>query len=215
MTDASYSHKFMSALADSLGWDPEAVQKALAEIAQLQNQTQELELSVQGKAPTNHASRQAVFGLAGEQMYGHVKIAHEVSNDSTDGVAVSPDAVYAYAPNRHTTPVIPNAGGTELKLSAQDTSAFTGYQATGSLQLYNGLIYVNTTVRVRLTSSTWAVPVIDKSWSFPVIVQLDTGNLDTALITNGVPNWPRSGTHTATYLIPAYTIMPGSVYNPS
>lgn len=97
MTDASYSHKFMSALANSLGWDPEAVQKALAEIAQLQNQAQELELSVQGKAPANHASQQTIFGTADEQMYGHVKIAHEVTNDSTDGVAVSPDAVYAYA----------------------------------------------------------------------------------------------------------------------
>lgn len=105
MTDASYSHKFMRALADSLGWNPEAVQKALTEIAQLQNQTKELELSVQGKAPTNHASQQAVFGLADERMYGHVKVTHEVTNDSTAGVAVSPDAVYAYAPNRDTTPL--------------------------------------------------------------------------------------------------------------
>ena len=103
MTDASYSHKFMSALAESLGWNPTDVQKALAEIAQLQNQTQELELSVQGKAPTNHASQHGVFGLADELMYGHVKIAHEVSNDSTDGVAVSPDAVYAYAKPAKTT----------------------------------------------------------------------------------------------------------------
>lgn len=97
MTDASYSHKFMRALADSLGWNPEAVQKAFFEIAQLQNQTQKLELSVQGKAPANHASQQGVFGLADERMYGHVKVTHEVTNDSTAGVAVSPDAVYAYA----------------------------------------------------------------------------------------------------------------------
>lgn len=105
MSDASYSHKFMSALADSLGWNPEAVQKALAEIAQLQNQTKELELAVQTKAPTNHASQQPIFGTANEQMFGHVKIAHEVTNDSTDGVAVSPDAVYAYAADRDTTPL--------------------------------------------------------------------------------------------------------------
>lgn len=110
MTDASYSHKFMSALADSLGWNPEAVQKALAEIAQLQNQTQELELSVQGKAPTNHASQQGVFGLADEQMYGHVKIAHEVTNDSTTGMAVSPDAVYAYAPAKGMAAEMPVSG---------------------------------------------------------------------------------------------------------
>lgn len=110
MTDASYSHKFMTALAESLGWNPTDVQKALAEIAQLRNQTQELELSVQGKAPTNHASQQSVFGLADEQMYGHVKVTREVTNDSTAGVAVSPDAVYAYAPAKGMAPEMPISG---------------------------------------------------------------------------------------------------------
>lgn len=110
MTDASYSHKFMSALAESLGWNPTDVQKALAEIAQLQNQTQELELSVQGKAPTNHASQHGVFGLADELMYGHVKVTHEVTNDSNAGVAVSPDAVYAYAPAKGMAAEMPVSG---------------------------------------------------------------------------------------------------------
>lgn len=110
MTDASYSHKFMSALAESLGWNPTDVQKALAEIAQLQTQTQELELSVQGKAPTNHASQQPIFGTADEQMYGHVKVTHEVTNDSTAGVAVSPDAVYAYAPAKGMAAEMPVSG---------------------------------------------------------------------------------------------------------
>ena len=110
MTDASYSHKFMSALAESLGWNPTDVQKALDEIAQLQNQTQELELSVQGKAPTNHASQQGVFGLADAQMYGHVKVTHEVTNDSAAGVAVSPDAVYAYAPAKGMAAEMPVSG---------------------------------------------------------------------------------------------------------
>lgn len=215
MAGKAVSYQFLDALAKSVGMDAETVKQALAEINQLQQQTQALEVAVQGKAPTNHASQQAIFGTANEQMYGHVKLAHEVSNDSTDGVAVSPDAVYAYAPDRATTPVIPNAGGPAIALSAQDTSAFTDYQAAGNLQLYNGLIYVTATMRVRVTSSTWTVPVIDKSWSFPVIVQVDAGNLDTAVITKGIPNWPKSGNHTATYIVPAYTIMPGSVYNPS
>lgn len=132
MTDASYSHKFVSALADSLGWNPEAVQKALTEIAQLQKQTQELELSVQGKAPTNHASKHGVFGLADELMYGHVKIAHEVSNDSTDGIAVSPDAVYQYAdPAGYCVPYneFPPRSATLLidtKISALAISAYAG-----------------------------------------------------------------------------------------
>ena len=104
MAGKDVSYQFLDALAKSVGMDAETVKQALAEINQLQTQTQALELAVQGKAPTNHASQQPIFGTAGEQMYGHVKIAHEVTNDSTDGVAVSPDAVYAYAPNRDTTP---------------------------------------------------------------------------------------------------------------
>lgn len=105
MAGKAVSYQFLDALAKSIGMDAETVKQALAEINQLQTQTQALELAVQGKAPTNHASQQPIFGAANAQMYGHVKIAHDVANDSTDGVAVSPDAVYAYAPNRHTTPL--------------------------------------------------------------------------------------------------------------
>lgn len=105
MTGKAVSYQFLDALAKSVGMDAETVKQALAEINQLQAQTQALELAVQGKTPTNHASQQPIFGAADAQMYGHVKIAREVTNDSTDGVAVSPDAVYAYAPNRDTTPL--------------------------------------------------------------------------------------------------------------
>lgn len=97
MSGKAVSYQFMDALAKSVGMDAETVKQALADINRLQTQAQTLELAAQGKAPTNHASQQAIFGTADEQIYGHVKIAHEVTNDSTDGVAVSPDAVYAYA----------------------------------------------------------------------------------------------------------------------
>lgn len=105
MTGKAVSYQFLDALAKSVGMDAETVKQALVEINRLQQQTQTLELAVQGKAPTNHASQQPIFGTADEQMYGHVKISHEVTNDSTGGVAVSPDAVYAYAANRDTTPL--------------------------------------------------------------------------------------------------------------
>ena len=105
MAGKAVSYQFLDALAKSVGMDVETVKQALAEINQLQQQTQALEAALQGKAPTNHASQQAIFGTADEQMYGHVKLVHEVTNDSTNGVAVSPDAVYAYAPNRNTTPL--------------------------------------------------------------------------------------------------------------
>ena len=105
MAGKDVSYQFLDALAKSVGMDAETVKQALAEINQLQTQTQALELAVQGKALTNHASQQPIFGTADKQMYGHVKITHEVTNDSTDGVAVSPDAVYTYAPNRDTTPL--------------------------------------------------------------------------------------------------------------
>lgn len=140
MTDASYSHKFMSALAESLGWNPTDVQKALDEIAQLQKQTQELELSVQGKAPTNHASQQPIFGTADTQMYGHVKVTHEITNDSTTGVAVSPDAVYAYAPAKGMAAEMPISG------DYLTSTVFTKY-GTGKVALTkNGQLCVTDTI---------------------------------------------------------------------
>ena len=93
MAGKAVSYQFLDALAKSVGMDAETVKQALSEINQLQQRTQALELAVQGKAPTNHASQQSIFGTANDKMYGRVKIAHEVANDSTDGVAVSPDAV--------------------------------------------------------------------------------------------------------------------------
>lgn len=110
MTGKDVSYQFLDALAKSVGMDAETVKQALAEINQLQTQTQALELAVQGKAPTNHASQQPIFGAANEQMYGHVKIAHEVTNDSADGMAVSPDAVYAYAPAEGMAAEMPASG---------------------------------------------------------------------------------------------------------
>lgn len=214
MAGKAVSYQFLDALAKSVGMDAETVKQALAEINQLKQQTQALEVAVQGKAPTNHASQQPIFGTADAQMYGHVKIAHEATRDSTDGVAVSPDAVYAYAANRDTTPVIPNSG-TPIVVTATDTSVFSSYQATGDMRLYNGLVYTNTTIRISVTSSTWAVPVINDKLSLSAIVQVDTGLIDTVSFTKGVPNWPRSGTHTVVYVIPAYSVMPGSVYKTS
>lgn len=110
MAGKAVSYKFLDALAKSVGMDDEPVGQALSEINQLQQQTQALELAVQGKAPTNHASQQPIYGTANDQMYGHVKIAHEVTNDYTDGVAVSPDAVYAYCPEKDMAVEMPASG---------------------------------------------------------------------------------------------------------
>lgn len=118
MAGKDVSYQFLDALAKSVGMDAETVKQALAEINQLQQQTQALEVAVQGKAPTNHASQQPIFGTADEQMYGHVKIARKVTNDSTDGVAVSPDAVYAYAPAKGMAVELP-VGSDQLLIALQ------------------------------------------------------------------------------------------------
>lgn len=215
MTGKAVSYQFLDALAKSVGMDAETVKQALAEINQLQAQTQALELAVQGKAPTNHASQQPIFGTANEQMYGHVKIAHDVTNDSTDGVAVSPDAVYAYAPNRATTPVIPSTAGTAIPVAAPDTSMFISYAAIGTLRLYNGLIYADTTIRISVEGSTWDKPVINPALSLYALVQVDNKAIDTVLFASGKPNWPIEGYHNVRYVIPPYSILPGSAYNQS
>lgn len=110
MAGKAVSYQFLDALAKSVGMDAESDKQAPVEINQLQQQTQALEVAVQGKAPTNHASQQSIFGTADEQMYGHVKVTHEVTNDSRNGVAVSPDAVYAYCPAKGMATEMPEAG---------------------------------------------------------------------------------------------------------
>lgn len=110
MAGKAVSYQFLDALAKSVGMGAETVKQAPAEINQLQAQTQALDLDVQGKAPTIHANQQPIYGIANEQMYGHVKIAHEVTNDSPDGVAVSPDAVYAYCPEKGMAAEMPAEG---------------------------------------------------------------------------------------------------------
>ena len=49
--------------------------------------------ALEGKAPTNHASEDAIYGVASETQYGHVKISNEVSeNDATS--AITPKGVH-------------------------------------------------------------------------------------------------------------------------
>ena len=73
MAGKAVSYRFMDVLAKSVGMDAETVKQALVGINRLQAQVQELELAVQDKAPTNHASQQPVFGTENEQMLGNVK----------------------------------------------------------------------------------------------------------------------------------------------
>lgn len=63
MAGKAVSYQFLDVLAKSVGMDADTVKQALieinrlqAEINQLQDRTQALELAVQDKAPTNHAS---------------------------------------------------------------------------------------------------------------------------------------------------------------
>lgn len=63
MAGKAVSYRFMDVLAKSVGMDSETVKQALADINQLQAdinklqvRTQALELALQDKAPTNHAS---------------------------------------------------------------------------------------------------------------------------------------------------------------
>lgn len=68
MTGNAVSYQFLDALAKSIGMDAETVKHALAEINQLQQQTQALEAAMQGKSPMNHTSQQPIYGTANGQM---------------------------------------------------------------------------------------------------------------------------------------------------
>lgn len=59
---------------------------------------------------------------------GHVKIAHTVTNDAAEGVAVSPDAVYAYAP----------AKGQAVEGPFESASKVTALASTSDFKAYSG-----------------------------------------------------------------------------
>lgn len=73
MAGKAVSYRFMDVLAKSVGMDAKTVKQVLDGINRLQAQVQELELAVQDKAPTNHASQQLVFGTENEQMHENAK----------------------------------------------------------------------------------------------------------------------------------------------
>lgn len=202
MAGKAVSYQFLDALAKSVGMDAETVKQALAEINQLQQQTQALEVAVQGKVPTNHASQQAIFGTADEQMYGHVKIAHEVTNGSTDGVAVSPDAVYAYAKPAKTT--------TQKLLTVEVNSTISGlypvYYANGIILSgylsFTGSSDNNVLIKVKGFNAaknagqiSWQIQnsslVYGENWFIDNVgndFQVRCGNYDTHAITVKSPN---------------------------
>lgn len=62
MAGKAVSYRFLDALAKSIGMDAETVKQALAEINKLQARVQALEATVQGKALTKTASKEAIHG---------------------------------------------------------------------------------------------------------------------------------------------------------
>lgn len=60
MAGKAVSYRFMDVLAKSVGMDSETVKQALTEINKLQARMQALEATVQGKAPTKTASKEAL-----------------------------------------------------------------------------------------------------------------------------------------------------------
>lgn len=195
MAGKDVSYQFLDALAKSVGMGAETVKQALAEINQLQ-----------GKALTNHASQQPVFGAANEQMYGHGKIAHEVTDDSTDGAAVSPDAAYAYAPNRNATPIAPIPAGTVVALAPPDTTPFSSYSAYGTIIEKDGIYYTASAICIRCACDDWdqRPQITNSALSFKAFVQFSSNLIDACAITNGVASYPKSGSASVTFLLPPY-----------
>lgn len=60
MAGKAVSYRFLDALAKSVGMDAETVKQALVDINKLQARMQALEATVQGKALTKTASKEAI-----------------------------------------------------------------------------------------------------------------------------------------------------------
>lgn len=145
---------------------------------------------------------------ADETTAGVVKLTHEVSNRDDGEWAITADGVYAYAPSKKTTPVVPVPAGVDVPVYPSDTSSFIDYEYTGEITEKDGIYYTRTTVRIHCQSNDWSTRplVFNPKLSFSCLVQVDAGFVDTCAVTNGVPSWPRDAKkHTCNYLIPAYS----------
>jgi hypothetical protein len=144
---------------------------------------------------------------ADETTAGVVKLTHEVSNRDDGEWAVTADGVYAYAPSKKTTAIVPVPAGETITVATSNTAPFTSYVAVGNIVYKDGIYYTSNTVRVRCNCEDWSQhPVVfNPALSFYGIVQVDAQFIDTVRIDNGVPSWPCTGSHEVCYLVPAYT----------
>ena len=144
---------------------------------------------------------------ADETTAGVVKLTHEVSNRDGEW-AITADGVYAYAPSKKTTPVVPVPAGVDVPVSPSDTSSFISYQCSGGITKKDGIYYTSATVRIRCESNDWSTRplVFNPELTLSCLVQVDVGFVDTCSITNGVPSWPCDAkSHICNYIIPAYS----------
>lgn len=145
---------------------------------------------------------------ADETTAGVVKLTHEVSNRDDGEWAITADGVYAYAPSKKTTPVVPVPAGVNVPVRPSDTSSFIDYQCSGQIIEKDGIYYTGTTVRVRCERNDWSTKplVFNPKLTISCLVQVDSGFVDTCQIDSGVPSWPLDAKHhISTYIIPAYT----------
>lgn len=79
-------------LTDTDYWIPVASYNA--QLAQIQQQIDQIDTELGGKAPTDHASDQTTYGVGSSTEYGHVKLSDEAgASDATSGTAATPKAV--------------------------------------------------------------------------------------------------------------------------
>ena len=91
-TSVSKNTSDISTLQTSVGSNTSDIES----LKPLAGQVSSLQTEVSGKAPTNHASTSATYGLGTASSYGHVRLS-DVANDSqnvSDGVGVTPYALY-------------------------------------------------------------------------------------------------------------------------
>lgn len=145
---------------------------------------------------------------ADETTAGVVKLTHEVSNRDDGEWAVTADGVYAYAPSKKTTPVVPVPAGVSVPVNPSDTSSFISYQYAGTIIEKDGIYYTPGTVRIRCENKDWSTHplVFNPKLSLSCLVQVDSGFVDACSVTNGVPSWPNDAkSHICNYIIPAYS----------
>lgn len=150
-------------------------------ITEAQNDIDGLQTTVNGKAPTNHASTANTYGQGSSTNFGHLKVADSGSAAASSGTAASPKMVTDQI-NELKTALAPSA-----IIAAKTVNYSGGVSGSGTFSVYANSITKVVSVQLNNTSLTTSG---GGGWKSTTLGTIPAGYRPTRLMTqNGLGGW--------------------------